>query len=147
MKEATPQELRERYRDLSDGELLLVAADSSGLTPGAASALRSELSRRKLSNAEISETRENLKRWREEEARYQPAPVDLRTQIRGALISLIQFFAILVLWLVVHITVRKFTHSNETVERFDNAVFSVFALLYVLWRAVTALRKMRRKKR
>jgi hypothetical protein len=48
MNEATPEELRERYRKLALEELLVLAADASQLTPGAAKALHQELKDRNL---------------------------------------------------------------------------------------------------
>jgi hypothetical protein len=68
MKEATAEEIRERYRQRADGELLAVAADSSGLTAEAAFALRHELRSRNLSGHEVAEAHTNLKHWREDEA-------------------------------------------------------------------------------
>jgi hypothetical protein len=54
MDGSTDDELCKRYRDMPDGELLNLAADSNSLTAVAATALKQELERRQLSQADLT---------------------------------------------------------------------------------------------
>jgi hypothetical protein len=54
-------ELRERYRSMSDGELLLLAGDPESLTDEARYALKLELQNRNLSDSDIQSFAEEVK--------------------------------------------------------------------------------------
>ena len=146
MKEATLEELTQRYRDLSDDQLLVLAADSSQLTPGAAAALRLELKGRNLSESEVAETRATVEHWRGEEDEYKASLFDPRRKIIGALADLAHLLVIGFLWLFIGVIARWLCHSPKSVWRFQIVVFFICFVPYVLWRVATAIKRWQRKK-
>src|SRR5579862_6479915 len=100
MKEATPEELRERYRELPDSRLLILAAEASGLTPEAAAALHQELKNRKLNHLDIAETSASVGKWRAQESEPYAEMFNLRKQIGYGLIDLVYFLGMLCILLL-----------------------------------------------
>jgi hypothetical protein len=146
MNEATLEELRERYRKLPVEELLVLAADSSQLTPAAAKALHQELKERKLSQRDVAETRARVNHWRAEEDEYKAVLFDPWRKIVGAFTELAHLLVMGCLWLLLGAVARWFFRSSDSAKRFQEVGFIACFVPYVLWRVGSAVKKVRRKK-
>ena len=71
-------DFRERYRKMSDDELLDVAKDASTLVPEAKDAIETELRNRKLSTGDIAEYAAESKRIKDEQAKSRATPFQFR---------------------------------------------------------------------
>lgn len=146
MKEATPEELRQRYRELSDNQLIVLAAEASELTPAAAAALEQELKSRKVTQHDRAETGAAVRQWKEGENAEYSGMFNLRKQFGYRLTDLVYFLGMICVLLLVGGIAKLFCHSPESVIRFQKVASLVLFLSYFFWRVADAMGKARRKK-
>lgn len=147
MKESTPEEIRKRYRELSDDQLLVLAVDSSQLTAASAAALRLELKSRKLGQTEVAETRTTLEQWRAKEPRYDATSFDPWRDLIGTWSSLLHSLLLCCLWLLLQYAARWLFHSNQSAKNFEIVVFSLCIVTYLGWRLVSWVKTVRRRRK
>jgi hypothetical protein len=146
MKEATPEELRQRYQELSDDQLIVLAAEASELTPAAAVALEQELKCRKVIQHDRAETGAAVRQWRAGENAKYAGTFNLRKQFGYRLTDLVYFLGMICVLLLVGGIAKLFCHSPESVNRFQRVASLAIFLSYCLWRVAEAINKARRKK-
>jgi len=146
MKEATPEELRQRYQELSDDQLIVLAAEASELTPAGAVALEQELKSRKVTQRDRADTGAAVRQRRAEENAEYAGRFDLRKLFGYRLTDLVYFLGMIYVLLLVGGIAKLFCHSPESVNQFQKLASLAIFLSYFLWRAADAIGKARRKK-
>ena|ERR1041385_6874251 len=146
MKEATLEDLRERYRQLPVEELLMIAADSQGLTSAAAAALEAELRVRNLSQRDIDGTRIRVEQWRSEEGKSRPRLLPRRDQFVQACIQALMLLISGVLCLATGAIMRTIGAAEETTLRVQEGMIAICFASYVAWQVAKCIRNVVRKK-
>jgi hypothetical protein len=145
MKEAASDELRDWYRSMADDQLLVIAAESSSLTPVAASALREEKARRGLSAGDIEATRASLSEFKEKDDKLRLALFNPRSKLRDSLKFFLVSLLMLVWWGLSALVARAAFDSPQTQIRFEVAACALPAAAYLIW-SLSAYLKRRRIK-
>jgi hypothetical protein len=147
MKMPTSDEIWERYRSLSDDELLVLAAESTSLTPEADEALKQEVARRGLRQTDVEEASARLIRFKAKDTEVQRALFDFRSKLAYTLRSLILVALLVVSWWVSAFVARAFFKSPETRVKFQEVAFVLAALALTTWEVVRYVKKRRNRRR
>lgn len=147
MKIPTSDEIRERYRTLSDDELLVLAADSTSLTREADGALKQEVVARGLTKTDVEEASARLIRFKAKNKEVQRALFDFRSKLAYMLRSLFLVALMVIFWWVSAFVARAFFKLPETRVKFQEVAFVLGALALTTWEVVRYIKKRRNERR
>jgi hypothetical protein len=140
-------ELHQRYRSMVDDELLVVAAESASLTLVAATALKQELDRRRLTEADVKDASERLNELNAEDQEIRKALFDPRKKLAYAMRSLFLSALMLACWGISAFLARALFNSSQTQVKFEVGACFLFASSYTIWQAVVYPKRRQKKRR
>ncbi len=131
---------------MTDDELLVVAAQLASLTPEAATELRKELARRGLTETDVKEASEKIRKLNVEDQKIRGALFDPRRRLESALRSFIAFVLVVAWWVISLPLAGALFKSPHTQMKFRTSICFFIAIADVAWE-IAVYKKGRRSRR